>query len=158
MARWQFGQGSAMSHEREHLPPLREVTKLLWVHADHTAERVIHRLGGPLRVSNLERFLRDRQCLRYATSLHFEETLPEGCPFGEPVLHGEGSECHCCLNLHPRYQDNPGAVLYLVAYMAAAITYGDNADRELCEHLGARLINEPRDAFCARIGKLAEMA
>ena len=158
MARWQFGQGSAMSHEREHLPPLREVTKLLWVHADHTAERVIHRLGGPLRLSNLERFLRDRQCLRYATSLHFEEALPEGCHFGEPVLHGEGSECHCCLNLHARYQDSPGAVLYLVAYMAAAITYGDNADPELCEHLGARLIDEPRDAFCARIGKLAQMA
>lgn len=147
-----------MSHEREHTPPSHEVTKLLWVHADHTAERVIQRLGGPLRLSNLECFLRDRQCLRYATSLHFEEELPDGCPLGEPVFHGAGVECHCCLNLHPRYQDCPGAVLYLVAYMAAAITYGDHADPELCEHLGAQLIDEPRDAFGARIGKLAEMA
>lgn len=147
-----------MNHERDYAPRPHEVTKLLWVHADHAADRVIIRLGGPLRLSNLEQFLRDRECLRYVTSLHFEEVLPEACHFGEPVLHGEGSERHCCLNLHPRYQDSPGAVLYLVAYMAAAIAYGDHADRALCEHLGARLLDEPRNIFRARIEKLAGMA
>ncbi len=147
-----------MSHEIEDAPPPHEVTKLLWAHADATAERVIERLGGPLRLANLEQFLRDKQCLRYVTSIHFDEDGLEPHQFAEPVLHGEGVERHCCLYIHPRYQGYPDAVPYLVAYMAAAITYGDAADPDLCEHLGSMLVNESKEAFYARICRLADLA
>ncbi|MBL7646178.1 MAG: hypothetical protein JNK74_08320 [Candidatus Hydrogenedentes bacterium] len=146
-----------MSHERDETPPPHEVTKLLWAHADATAERVIDRLGGPLRLTNLEQFLRDKQCLRYVTSIHFDGDELEPHQFAEPVLHGEGAERHCCLYIHPRYQGYPEAVPYLVAYMAAAITYGDAADPDLCEHLGSMLVKEPKDAFYARICRLADL-
>lgn len=131
---------------------------MLWAHADATAERVIDRLGGPLRLTNLEQFLRDKQCLRYVTSLHFEEEILEPHQFAEPVVHGEGEERHCCLYIHPRYQNYPDSIPYLVAYMAAAITYGDAADADLCEHLGAMLVKETRDAFYARICRLADLS
>ena len=143
---------------RDDAPPPREVTRLLWAHADATAERVIQRLGGPLCLENLECFLRDKQCLRYSTSLHFDEDGLEAGQFAEPVVHGEGQERHCCLHIHPRYKQYPGAVPYLVAYMAAAITYGEAADRELSEHLGAMLVNEPRESFCRRVTALARLA
>jgi len=146
-----------MSHEIEDAPPPHEVTKLLWAHADATAERVIERLGGPLRLANLEQFLRDKQCLRYVTSIHFDEDALESHQFAEPVLNGEGAERHCCLYLHPRYQGYPEAVPYLVAYMAAAITYGDAADPELCEHLGSMLVKESKETFYARICRLADL-
>ena len=156
-ARMASGQGSAMSHERDETPPPHEVTKLLWAHADATAERVIERLGGPLGLGNLEQFLRDKECLRYVTSLHFDGELLEPHQFAEPVLLGEGAERQCCLYIHPRYQGCPDSVPYLVAYMAAAITYGDAADPDLCEHLGSMLVKEPRDAFYRRICTLADL-
>jgi len=147
-----------MDLKRDETPPAREVTKLLWAHADATAERVLERLGGPLCLANLESFLRDKQCLRYATSLHFDEEGLRPDQLAEPRLHGEGLERHCCLRIHPRFQRYPEAVPYLVAYMTAAISYGDAADRDLCEYLGAMLVNESRESFCRRVCAIAELA
>ena len=141
----------------EPLPSAGEVTQLLWAHADAAAERVLERLGGPLDTDNLEQFLRDEACLRYPTSLRFDSTPLDTHQFAEPVFEVEGRERHCCLYMHPRYQAHPDAIPYLVAYMAAAITYGDAADADLCEHLGAMLVKESRDDFYRRICALADL-
>ena len=138
-------------------PPPEEVTKLLWAHADATAERVVERLGGPLSLKNLETFLRDRSCLRYATSLCFDDAPLEPHQFAEPVVVEEGASKHCCLYIHPRYQSHPEMIPHFVAYMAAAIIYGDAADSELCEHLGAMLVQEPRETFYQRICEWADL-
>lgn len=148
-----------MGHVREHVFRVEGgAPEFLWHHASASAERALGRLGGPLRLSNLERFLRDRQCLRYTTSIQFDDEGLGPDQFAEPVMFEEGDECHCCLRIHPKFQHYPEAVPYLVAYMAAAITYGASADAALCGHLGSMLVREPKEAFHARIGRLAHLA
>jgi len=133
------------------------VTKLLWAHADTTAERVIETLGGPLTAGNLAIFLKEPACLRYETVLLFDSGPLEPHQFAQPVMDEAGEGRRCRLYMHPRYALHPDGVPYLVAYMAAAINYGEAADADLCEHLGAMLVQETRDAFYERICDLADM-
>lgn len=130
------------------------VVRLLWPHAEATAERAVERLGGPLRQSNLEQFLRDTACLGCPTSLYFD---PDTGPVAEPEFSEEEDERHCCLHIHPRYSDYPEAITYIVAYMAASIIYGDDADPALKERLGAKLVQQPREAFARRMNAWAEL-
>jgi hypothetical protein len=142
--------------EHEALPSAEEMTKLLWAHADTTAERVLDLLGGPLSSNNLSRFLEGGDSLRYPTEILFSEEGLEEHQFAEPVFYaGKSGQC-CMLHIHPRYQNYPEAIPYLVAYMAAPINYGDSADGDLCEHLGAMLVKQEREEFYARVCQLAD--
>ena len=142
--------------ESEPLPSAEEMIKLLWTHADATAERVLKVLGAPLSSNNLTQFLESESCLRYLTKLCFsEDGLDEG-QFAQPVFYTEGETQRCMLNIHPRYKDYREALPYLVAYMAAVINYGDAADSDLCEHLGAMLVKQEREVFYQQICTLAD--
>lgn len=142
---------------REPSPSTPKVTNLLYVHAESTAARALSYLGAPLRPDNLEIFLRDRAALRYVTSLRFDGAPPPVDRLAEPVLTGEGAAAHCCLHIQPRYQHHPEALPHIVAYMAAAIVYGEAADADLSEYLGAMLVHEPLPVFRGRMNVVVNM-
>jgi len=148
----------AMTHETDNddLPSVEEMAKLLWAHADSTAERIIALLGGPLSSNNITRFLEDEACLRYPTRLLFTEEGLSAHQFAQPVFYTEGAGRRCMLHIHPRYESYREAVPYLVAYMAALIMYGDAADSDLCEHLGAMLVKQEREQFYTDLCALAD--
>lgn len=148
-----------MEHENSEapIPSVDEVAKLLWAHADATAERVLEQLGGTLCLENLDLFLESETCLRYPAALRFDAGPLDPHQFAEPVFHEVAGERRCCIHVHPRYEAHPNAVPYLVAYVAAVINYGDAADADLCEHLGAMLVGDTRDAYYQRICRLADM-
>ncbi len=143
-------------NEHEELPSAEEMGKLLWAHADATVERVLERLGAPLSSNNLTQFMEDEACLRYPTGLCFTEDGLDEHQFAQPVFYTEGETQRCMLNIHPRYEGYREALPYLVAYMAAVINYGDAADNDLCEHLGAMLVKQERDVFYQQICALAD--
>ena len=142
--------------DQEALPSAKEMTKLLWAHADTAAERALGLLGGPLSSNNLSRFLAEEGCLRYPTDITYTNECLEEHQFANPIFYAGESGQRCMLHIHPRYQDYPEAIPYLVAYMAASINYGDSADSDLCEHLGAMLVKQDREEFYTRVCQLAD--
>lgn len=142
--------------ESEPLPSAEEMTKLLWAHANATAERVLALLGTPLSSNNLTQFLESEACLRYPTALCFIEDALDEHQFAQPVFYTEGEAQRCMLNVHPRYEGYQEALPYLVAYMAAVINYGDAADSDLCEHFGAMLVKQERERFYQQVCMLAD--
>ena len=138
------------------LPSPEEMKQLLWAHADGTAERIIELLGGPLSSNLLTRFMEDPACLRYTTEIRFTEEGLDAHQFAEPFFYTEGGDRRCMLHIHRRYALCPEALPYFVAYMAAPIMYGDVADSDLCEHLGAMLLGEEKSAFYEQLCDFAD--
>lgn len=139
------------------VPSADEVRKLLWAHADASAERILAQIGGTLCLDNLQQFLEGETGLRYPATVAFDATPLEPHQFAEPVFHDQDGERRCCIHVHPRYEAQPNALPFLVAYMAAVINYGDAADADLCEHLGAMLVGDTRQAYYERLCRLADL-
>lgn len=138
------------------VPGEEEITQLLWAHADATAERIVQWLDGPVNSNNLTRFLSEEGGLRYPTELLFTEDGLSPHQFAQPVFYESEVGRRCMLHMHPRYREYREAQPYLVAYMAAVIMYGDAADSDLCEHLGAMLVGRDREGFYADVCTLAD--
>jgi hypothetical protein len=144
-------------YQHDGVPDASEVAQLLWAHADATAERIIADFEGGLSPRNLEQFLASGDYLRYPTSIVFDASPLEAHQFAEPVFCAQGSDRSCRLHVRPVYARHAEHLPYIVAYMAAVIMYGDAADADLCEHLGAMLMQETRDVFYERICAIADL-
>lgn len=131
----------------EHELSPEEVDALLAEHAHQHAERAVARLGGPLCVDNLDAFLGDNACLRWPTSIVFDDAPLEAHQFAQPVIDGPDHARTCTLYVHPRYRAHPEALPCFVAYFAAVINYGIAAGPALCESVGAALTQQSPDAF-----------
>ena len=125
-------------------------------HAEAAVARTKARLGGPLTASNLTAFLEDRACLRFETRLVFTNDGLEPHQFAQPFFEGGPGSYVCRLHVRPRFAGRTGVLHYLVAYMAAAIDYGDVADADLCEMVGAALVGLSREDYCRALNVLAK--
>ncbi|MBI2421757.1 MAG: hypothetical protein HYV27_02925 [Candidatus Hydrogenedentes bacterium] len=120
---------------------------LLLDHAERAVERTVAKLGGPLDKGNLAAFLSDPDCLRYPTSLVFSDEGIDEHQFAEPFFDGdEGGRC-CKLHIATRFEDHPELLPLFVAYVAAAINYGQIANTNLCEKYGAGLVQMEQEAY-----------
>lgn len=128
----------------------------LRAHAVEAAARCRAKMGGPLSTETLALYLHDRACSRYPLVLVFDDTDLEEHQFAQPFFFGDEHERTCTLRIHPRFQDRPEEVPYLVAYIAAAISYGELASARLCEQYGAALVGMEEQEFYELICKIVD--
>jgi len=131
----------------------RPFDQALFEHARFAAERARARLGSPLNQANLQAFLIDPQCLRYATRLAFDRTGLEPHQFAQPELQGN----ECCLHVDPLLKDKPDMLYLAVAYMAAVINYGDAATPDLAELHGSLLTGLSQEEFYLKVSAIADV-
>jgi hypothetical protein len=125
----------------------------LFEHARFAAERARARLGSPLNQANLQAFLTDPQCLRYATRLAFDRIGLAPHQFAQPELQGNA----CCLHVDPLLKDKPDMLYLAVAYMAAVINYGDAATPDLAELHGSLLTGLSQEEFYLKVSVIADV-
>lgn len=133
-----------------------EVDAVLRKHALKSAKETKAKLGGPLTTDNLQKFLTDKRCLRYETTLCFDSEGLDPHQFAEPTFENVDSERHCVLHIRSKYENHPEKVLLIVAYMAAAINYSQAASAPLCELLGAALVDMKIDDFYEKVCAIAD--
>ncbi len=125
-------------------------------HARMAAQRAKNRLGGPLTPENLHRFLTDKECLRYPTEIVFERTGLESHQCAQPFYRDDAHGKQCLLHVDPLLSNQPQFLYLVVAYMAAAINYGDAATPALAELHGSLLADMTPDVFYEKICQAAD--
>ena len=141
-------QNSCMSSE--------EMMQSVQDHALLSADRAQQKLGGSLTAENYEQFLQDTDCLRCPTTIIFTTEGLETHQFAQPVFSNLEGRPVCDLRIDPRFENQPDKLYMFVAYMAAAINYGNLVSTELCEMQGAALTGMSEEEFYNTICEIAD--
>jgi len=114
------------------------------------------RYGPHVDADAILRMLRDREVLRYPTTIEFDAAPLHAHEFACPQPLGFHPSDGFCLFVHPHFKRQPENLPLLVAYHIPSINYGGIVEAEHAELYGATLLGLEVETYYQALCELAD--
>lgn len=114
------------------------------------------RHGPEIDGPKILRMLNDREFVRYPLGVRFDAAALQPKEFAHAIPLGSHPGQGFCLFIHPAFEHRPDLWPLIIAYHIAPVNYGEIADAEDCELLGATLLGMDVEAYYQSLCELAD--
>lgn len=114
------------------------------------------RHGPAIDGPTILRMLDDREFVRYPLGVRFDAAALQPREFAHAIPLGNYPSQGFCLFIHPAFEQRPDLWPLIIAYHIAPVNYGEIADAEDCELLGATLLGLDVETYYARLCEIAD--
>ena len=125
-------------------------------HVAAKGAKLFEKYGPSIGWPELQRILKDRECLRYPCEIVFDSVGLQAGECAHPKAKGERPEDGFTMFVHPRFKSQLANVPALVLYQLVLVNYGEFASAEDAETFGAAALGLGRDEYYAELCALAD--
>ena len=135
---------------------VHDARQSLNAHVRSKGAEIFEKYGPRIGWSELQRILKDDDCVRYPCEIVFDESGLQRGEMAHPVPKGAKPGDGFIMAVHPFFMTQLANVPVLVLYQLVLVNYGEFASSDDAEAFGAAALGMSKEAYYALLCNLAD--